>query len=187
MTVTAIAATCIRVIWALFEWLRLLGEPQLGSTPFDKHSARLWDVAIGLEVIGMLFGLAGVGRIQTSTNLIGYFGLGVMIVGIAIRWAAILTLGKFFTGKVTIQSDHQLVRGGLYRYVRHPAYSGSLLAHLGLGLSFTNWFSLGFSVIPFAIAVWYRMRVEDKALRAAFGVAYVDYSKQAKRLIPKLY
>jgi protein-S-isoprenylcysteine O-methyltransferase Ste14 len=187
MTVTAIVATLIRLIWALFEWLRLQREPQRGTTEHDKHSARVWDVAIGLEVIGMVLGLVGVGRIQTSTNLIGYFGLVALVGGIAIRWSAIYTLGKYFTGKVRIQSDHQLVRVGLYKYVRHPAYSGSLLAHLGLGLSFGNWFTLGFSVIPFVVAVWYRMRVEDAALQKAFGVAYLDYSKQAKRLIPKLY
>jgi len=71
--------------------------------------------------------------------------------------------------------------------VRHPSYTGALLAHLGLGLSFANWFSLAFSVIPFVIAAWYRMRVEDAALQTAFGAEYLDYSKRAKRLIPKLY
>ncbi len=187
MTVTAILATVIRLIWGLFEWLRLVREPRLGKNLHDKHSARLWDVATVLEVGGIVLGFVGVGRLQTSSNLIGYFGLGALILGIAIRWWAILTLGKFFTGKVTIQSDHQLVRTGVYKYVRHPAYTGALLAHLGLGLSFVNWFTLGLSVIPFVIAVWYRMRVEDEALQKAFGVAYLDYSKQAKRLIPKLY
>jgi len=65
--------------------------------------------------------------------------------------------------------------------------AGALLAHLGLGLSFSNWFALGFSTIPYFLAAAYRMRVEEQALREAFGVEYLEYSKTVKRPIPKLY
>jgi len=182
-----VLATLVRAVWALFEGLRLLGDPKPGANDSDKHSARVWDVAIGIEVVGMVCGLIGFGKMQTGSNRLAYFGLVTLIIGIAIRWSAILTLGKYFTGTVLIQPGHQLVRAGLYRYVRHPAYTGSLIAHLGLGLAFANWLSLALCVIPFVIAVWYRMHVEDEALRKAFGIAYVDYSKDTKRLIPKLY
>ena len=193
-----IIATSIRVVWALVDGLLILSRG--GNDPYglrresnhasggaDKYSARIWDVASCLEVIGIVCGLFGFGRMQLSNNVLAWFGLTVMIIGIAIRWSAIRTLGKYFSGKVAIQPGHQLIRDGLHKYVRHPSYTGLLLAHLGLGLSFVNWFTLGFSVIPFVVAVWYRMRVEDAALQTAFGVVYLDYSKHAKRLIPKLY
>jgi protein-S-isoprenylcysteine O-methyltransferase Ste14 len=196
MTTVVIAAIIIRIIWAMletrviwasFEGVRLRQQPQPQTNDYDKCSIRLWDLANILEPIGIVFWWFGIGRMPTTSALIGYLGLVLLISGIAIRQSARHTLGKFFTGRVSIQSDHQLIRTGLYKYVRHPSYSGALLAHLGLGLSFQNWFSLAFSVAPFAIAAWYRMRVEDEALQQAFGVAYRDYSKQAKRLIPKLY
>ena len=188
MVTIKIIALLIRGLWALAEGVRLLvREPPRQRKDYDKHSANIWDLANGLELIGIVFGFVGIGRIQTSSNLIAYFGLGALICGIAIRWSAILTLGKYFTGKVSIQPDHQLIRKGLYKYVRHPSYTGLLLAHAGLGLSLSNWISLAFSVVPFLIAAWYRMRVEEAALQDTFGVAYIDYSKRSKRLIPKLY
>jgi protein-S-isoprenylcysteine O-methyltransferase Ste14 len=61
------------------------------------------------------------------------------------------------------------------------------LAHLGLGLSFANWFSLGLSSIPFVVVALYRIRVEEQALEGAFGAEYVAHAKATKRLIPGLY
>jgi len=182
----AIIATITRAVWAIGEFVRLRREPKQ-RTNYDRHSSQLWDAAIVLEVLGMALGFLGIGGMNGVKSFISVFGLVVMLIGIAIRWSAIYTLGKYFTGKVSIQPDHQIVRRGLYKYVRHPAYAGSLLAHAGLGLSFSNWLTLGFSIIPFLVAVWYRMRVEDAALREAFGAAYADYARSAKRLIPGVY
>lgn len=153
----------------------------------DKHSAKLWDIANLLQPIGLLLGFIGIGQIVGAPSVIRPIGLALLMAGIIIRFSAIRTLGKYFTGTVLIHDDHQLVRSGLYKHIRHPAYTGALLAHLGLGLSFANWFSLGFSSLPFLIAAAYRMHVEDQALHAAFGQQYLQYSSTTKRLIPKLY
>lgn len=154
---------------------------------WDKHSAKLWDIANLMEPVGMVLGFTSIGRIQTGTYVIGSLGLLFLIAGITIRWTAVYTLGKYFTGTVLIKTDHRLIRTGLYKHVRHPAYAGALLAHLGIGLSFSNWFTLGFSSIPYFVAALYRMRVEEDALADAFGPEYLDYAKTAKRLIPRLY
>ena len=182
-----IIATIARLIWALFEFARLRREVRQPDNRHDRYSSQVWDVAIGLEVIGMVIGFLGFGSMRGRITLVAVIGFVLMLVGIAIRWSAIHTLGRYFTGKVLVQPGQQLIREGLYKHVRHPAYAGSLLAHAGLGLSFANWFTVGFSVIPFLVAVWYRMRVEDAALHETFGVAYLDYAKHAKRLIPRLY
>jgi len=55
------------------------------------------------------------------------------------------------------------------------------------GLSFSNWFTFGLSLIPYLLATAYRIRIEEQALREAFGVEYLEHSKTVKRLIPKLY
>jgi protein-S-isoprenylcysteine O-methyltransferase Ste14 len=75
----------------------------------------------------------------------------------------------------------------LYKHLRHPAYTGALIAHLGLGLSFSNWFSLVLSFVPYLLAVVYRIRVEEQALSDAFGEKYFEYSRETKRLIPRLF
>lgn len=154
---------------------------------WDKRSGRLWDVANAIEPIGMILGFTNIGRIRTGVSLTGPLGLSLLVAGIAIRWTAIYALGKYFTSTVVIKEDHRLIRTGLYKHLRHPAYTGALIAHLGLGLSFSNWFSLALSVVPYLVAAIYRMHVEEQALTEAFGDEYRDYARATKRLIPKLY
>jgi protein-S-isoprenylcysteine O-methyltransferase Ste14 len=111
----------------------------------------------------------------------------LLLAGVSVRWTAIYTLGKYFTGVVMIKEDHRIIQRGLYKYLRHPAYTGTLVGHLGFGLSFSNWFSLALSSIPYLIAALYRMRVEEQALKDSFGEEYLGYAKRTKRLIPKVY
>ena len=115
------------------------------------------------------------------------FGIVLIIVGLAVRWAAILTLRKYFTVDVAILSDHKIVMTGLYRYVRHPAYLGSLLSFLGLGISFSNWLSALVIFVPITGAFVYRIRVEERALDASLGDAYRQYQTSTKRLIPGIF
>jgi len=182
-----ILATVIRLMMVLIEYPYLRRYRVKPTRDWDKHSAKLWDIANLIEPVGMVLGFTNIGRIQTGSYVIGSLGLLFLVAGITIRWAAVYTLGKYFTGTVLIKTDHRLIRTGLYKHVRHPAYAGALLAHLGIGLSFSNWFTLGFSSIPYFVAALYRMRVEEDALVDAFGSEYLNYAKTAKRLIPRLY
>jgi len=182
-----IIALVVRVLWLALEFPWVRRHRIRPSQNWDRQSAKIWDVANALEPLGLVLGFFGIGQIETASTLIRSIGLVMLIAGIAIRWSAIRTLGKYFTGIVTIKNDHRLIRNGLYKHIRHPAYTGALLAHLGLGLSFANWFSIGFSSIPFFVAAFYRMRVEDQALRETFGEEFLDYSASTKRLIPLLY
>jgi len=153
----------------------------------DQGSSTVWDVANVLEAGGLAAGFFGVAKIGSSATALAAGGLGLLVTGLVIRWTAIRTLGRYFVGTVTIQSDHQLVRHGLYRRIRHPAYTGTLVAHLGLGVAFTSWVSVALSTVPFGIAALCRMRIEEAALRQRFGAAFQDYERESWRLIPGLY
>ena len=182
-----IIAISVRVAWLLAEVCHQRRYQVISARDWDRHSAVVWDIANALEPFGLVLGFMGVGRIPGESTSTGILGLTFLLGGIVIRWTAIYTLGKFFTGTVLIREDHSLVQTGLYRYVRHPAYTGALIAHVGLGLAFMSWFSLAFSSVPFMIAAFYRIRVEEKALRGVFGAQYVAYSLNTKRLIPGIY
>lgn len=184
---TAALATVIRALWVVIEVPYLRRHSVKRARDLDKHSAKVWDLAHVLETVGVVLGFASIGRIHTAANLIGPLGLVLLLVGIFIRWSAILTLGKYFDGIVNIRNNHRLVRSGLYKHLRHPAYTGALIAHLGLGLSFVNWFSLALSTVPYLVAAMYRMHVEEQALKGAFGDEYTVYASETKRLIPKVY
>jgi protein-S-isoprenylcysteine O-methyltransferase len=107
--------------------------------------------------------------------------------GLILRWWAIVTLGRFFTVDVTIERDHELVQRGPFRWVRHPSYTGVLLAFLGWALTLRNWAAIAVVLVPIFVAFVRRMNVEEEALLKALGVRYRDYIGRTKRLIPGVY
>ena len=113
--------------------------------------------------------------------------VGLMALGLAIRWTAILTLGKSFSVNVAIHDTQTLHTTGLFRYMRHPSYTGMLLLFLALGLDTRNWLGLAIIVIFPVAALLYRMHVEEDALEGAFGSQYVEYRRSTKRLVPGVY
>jgi protein-S-isoprenylcysteine O-methyltransferase Ste14 len=182
----SIVAVCIRIIWLVIEvpYVRRFRVGQ--KQPWDKYSALFWDLASGIEATGLVLAYFGFGLLHIS-DPVKVLGLSGLLIGIAIRWTAIYQLGRFFNSIVTIHDDHRLNDRGLYRIVRHPAYTGTLIAHFGLGLSFGSWISLTLSNVPFLFAAWYRIRVEEHALSVSFGEEYLAYRKRTARLIPRVY
>jgi protein-S-isoprenylcysteine O-methyltransferase len=114
-------------------------------------------------------------------------GTVIFAAGLAIRWYAIVHLGRFFTVNVAIAADHRLIDTGPYRFVRHPSYTGALMAFFGLALCLANWLSLLVAVLPIFLVFLWRMHVEEDALLHAFGDRYRDYMKRTKRLVPPVY
>lgn len=158
------------------------------SKKLDKTSLRFLWITIILSVsLGVFLGVRGIGFIAIQPQLISVSGIFLIILGLVIRWVAILTLKKYFTVNVSILSNHQLINTGIYRFIRHPAYAGSLLSFLGLGLSFSNWLSTLVILIPILAVFIYRIRVEERVLTQALGNEYIIYSKVTKRIIPKIY
>jgi len=182
-----ILAIVIRVLWSVAEKTHALRHKVKPAGDWDKSSLTIWMAADLTIPVGIIIGFTEIGRIHTERTLLGTCGIVLMLAGICVRWTAIYTLGKYFTRKVTILPDHRLVQSGLYKYLRHPSYSGFLLGDLGLGLTFSNWLSLIIIFVPTFAAAFYRMHVEEKALAQAFGSEYIDYCSATNRLIPKVY
>jgi protein-S-isoprenylcysteine O-methyltransferase Ste14 len=155
---------------------------------FDKSSLRILWVTIFMSVnIGVVLSFQRVGYFGGGSSVFPIVGLVVVICGLVIRWIAIFSLRRQFTVDVAITKDHRIVSEGIYRVVRHPAYAGSILSFLGLGLCFANIISIVVIFPPICAAFLYRIRVEEKALVDAFGDEYISYCKSTKRLIPGVY
>ena len=114
-------------------------------------------------------------------------GLALLILGLAIRWTAILTLGTTFSTNVAIHHAQTLRTTGPYRWVRHPSYTGMLVIFTAIGLYERNWISLAVVLILPIAALLYRIHVEEIALTEAFGEQYLNYRKTTKRLFPGIY
>lgn len=107
--------------------------------------------------------------------------------GAGFRLWAIRTLGQFFRAVVHVQEGHKVVRSGPYRYLRHPSYTGLLVALVGLGLVFTNVVSWVIFVCCAVASILYRIRVEERVLNEALGNEYADYAAHTKRLVPGVW
>jgi protein-S-isoprenylcysteine O-methyltransferase len=153
----------------------------------DRGSLRLlWlsiAFGIGLAIAAQWVSSA---RLSWPPHVIQFLALGLLVGGLALRWAAILTLGQLFTVDVAIYSGHTVVQSGLYRLVRHPSYSGLLVAFLGLGVYYANWLSMCGLILPITLAVFNRVVKEEQALLTSLGDEYAAYCARTKRFIPGL-
>lgn len=114
-------------------------------------------------------------------------GLATLIGGIALRTWAILTLGRFFKFTIVIQAGHHVVTAGPYRLLRHPSYTGGLLALAGVGLALGSWLSLLIVILVPLAAILVRIHVEEARLSQALGQDYQAYTSHTRRLIPGLW
>ncbi|WP_412517117.1 hypothetical protein K8Z49_46680 [Actinomadura madurae] len=104
--------------------------------------------------------------------------------GVALRQAAIRALGRFYSHHVMRQDGHRVVTGGLYGIVRHPAYAGMLLAHIGFTCFFLGPAGAA-ALLLLAAAVAWRIRVEESALSDVPG--YAQYAAGTPRVLPKVW
>jgi protein-S-isoprenylcysteine O-methyltransferase Ste14 len=159
-----------------------------GGRDLDRSSLRILWIAITVSItVGVILGIQRTGHIPGDPVPVRITGLVLILCGIIIRWVAILSLKEHFTVDVAIAKDHRIVRKGVYGYIRHPAYAGSLMSFLGLGVYFANYLSLVVIFIPILAAFMYRIRVEEKVLIDAFGEEYRGYQAETKRLVPGVY
>ena len=114
-------------------------------------------------------------------------GLALIWAGLALRWRAVLELGRFFQITVVVQDDHRVVQTGPYRVLRHPSYSGLLLIFLGVGFTFGNWLSVAACLVLPVLGLMPRIRVEEAVLTRRLGEPYRAYSARTRRLVPHVW
>ena len=121
--------------------------------------------------------------IQSTMNLIGVIQF---IVGLTTMILAQYTLGYNYSSFLVIREDHKLIKHGLYKYVRHPVYTGGIIAAFAIPV-FTSSVQ-GFLVLLLIIPVlFYRMGIEENMLIEEFGDECREYMENTSRLIPFLY
>jgi protein-S-isoprenylcysteine O-methyltransferase Ste14 len=147
----------------------------------------LWSVITAAIWLGTWYGRAHEPDFFGDPAQARLISLALLVIGLAVRWTAILKLGRLFTANVVIQEEQQVQKSGVFRFVRHPSYTGLLLIFTGIGLNTRSWMGLAIVVVPITIALLYRIHVEELALSQAFGEEYRSYCRSTKRLIPGLF
>ncbi len=119
-------------------------------------------------------------------SIVSSTGLILAIAGVTIRLISRRTLGRYFSSGLRIVEKHELVTYGIYRYVRHPAYTGDLLFQFGLTLFFSSLYGL-LIMLLLVPCILYRIGIEEDMLIKQFGTEYLEYMRTSKKLIPYIY
>lgn len=114
-------------------------------------------------------------------------GMVVLLAGLVLRGWSFKALGQYFTHTVMVSSDQPVIARGPYRVLRHPSYTGIILAAIGIGLASANWADLAGLLLLTLTALLWRIRIEEAALMTTLGDRYRAYAAQHKRLVPLVW
>jgi protein-S-isoprenylcysteine O-methyltransferase Ste14 len=110
-------------------------------------------------------------------------GCALALAGVALAVRARQVLGENWSVAVQLKRGHELIERGPYRWVRHPIYSGLLLAFLGTAVLVGELRGL-LALAIVAVSFWFKLRLEERWLGEQFGAAYADYKTRVKALVP---
>jgi protein-S-isoprenylcysteine O-methyltransferase Ste14 len=120
--------------------------------------------------------LPGLWRVALSVFFLALAGL--------LSWSSARALGRQWRFDAGLNTDHELVRSGAYRVVRHPIYTSMLFLLLGTGFMITPLPMLLFSILVFVTGTEIRVRIEDTLLASRFGGQFSDYQRTVSAYIP---
>lgn len=114
-------------------------------------------------------------------------GVAVLALGVWLRLWAIAALGPFFTAVVAVQPGQTVIERGPYRFIRHPSYSGALLAAAGGAVMCQSLAAGLLTALTMLPAYLYRIAREERWLIEQLGPPYAQYRKRTKRLVPFIF
>mgnify|MGYP001553218921 CR=1 FL=1 len=176
-------------VWATFGivWFAAVGfsKPQARTVPI---ASRLSQSAI--LILGFLFIFSPwlrhgwLGTHIWPTNLDeAYIGLAITCGGVLFAFWARFTLGTNWSSRPMVKVGHELIVKGPYRLVRHPIYTGLLLAGAGSAIAVGRWCIMpGMALVVLGLLL--KISQEERLMTEAFPAAYPDYRRQVKALIP---
>ena len=176
-------------VWFASELLIDRRRSIASASRHDAGTLRVLHATIALSVgAGVWLSMLGVWRFAPMLHpWLTWTGVGLMVAGLLLRAWAIRVLARQFTVDVSVRPDHELVRRGPSRLVRHPSYTGALSTFLGFALALGSWASLLAVMVPVVLAFLHRIRLEERVLAEAFPDTYPAYARTTWRLLPYVW
>jgi protein-S-isoprenylcysteine O-methyltransferase Ste14 len=191
MTMELPITAIIKALWALFALYWIWGWRKVKranrSEPWLPRLFKYW-LPLALAIWLLFPGHATEGGLMTArmyprSEVIAVLGMLLVAVGISFACWARHVIGSNWSSEVQVKQGHELIERGPYGLVRHPIYTGLLLAFLGTAAAVGEWHGL-VAVVIIAASFWFKLRLEERWMRESFGQAYVDYTRRVKALIP---
>ena len=171
----------IYVFWIVFESKVSIKERDKGEKTSDFGTLEFYAISQALTFLSALW----FDSMWPSPGFAHFLGLIVFVFGICFRLWAIITLGQYYSHIVREVEDHKIIDSGPYKYIRHPAYAGMIVAHFGIVLYFFNLVTPSIFFLAFIPAIILRIIIEEKTLFNIGG--YSDYTENRNRLIPLIW
>jgi len=127
---------------------------------------------------------------EKPTWQVGYYGayalVGVMLLGLVLTWWARIELGRLWSSAITRKEEHRLVDTGPYAFVRHPIYTGIIIALLATAATEATMLAY-LGAVLITIGLWVKARAEERFLSAELGPeSYESYRRRVPMLVPFL-
>ena len=147
------------------------------------HRAR-WGVILELTGYLLLWATDFWNQSPATGRLV--VAIALLVFAVTVSFLAARALGSHLRIDAGLDPDHQLVRSGPYRWVRHPVYTSFFCLILGTGLMITPWPLLLLASAVFLCGTEIRVRIEDRLLAARFGAEFAAYHHSVPAYLPGL-
>ena len=169
------------MLFSIYWELAAKGAAEAKSSE-SKGSRGVHVFLTNVAVLLILAPIAGFGRLLPVSVPIMSAGIAIEALGLVLAIWSRRHLGRYWSGEISIKVDHQLIREGPYRLLRHPIYTGLLTMYAGTTLVTGEWLGiLGLAIAVFAY--WRKIRLEETNLDVAFGPEYEAYRQETWALI----
>lgn len=189
MQIYPLAENTISVCWVTFAVIWLLAALWTKRSVYQESKAQRLRYTIPILLAGLL---VAKGRrlpdplshpVIPPLDALGWIGILLCVAGLAFCIWARFTLGRNWSGVVTLKGGHELITRGPYALVRHPIYTGLLAMFLATVIVLGH--LAGIIAIPLiAVSFWIKLRFEEELMREQFREEYSAYQRRVKRLIP---
>jgi protein-S-isoprenylcysteine O-methyltransferase Ste14 len=184
-----LALNIISFCWMLFAVIWLLAAFATKRTVYQESRMQRLRYMIPILLGGFL--LAKGRRLSDPLNhrviphveALAWTGVALCIAGLIFCIWARFTLGRNWSGVVTLKGGHELITSGPYALVRHPIYTGLLTMFVATVIVLGH--VAGIIAMPFVfVSFWIKLRYEEKLMSEKFPNEYAAYQQRVKRLIP---
>jgi protein-S-isoprenylcysteine O-methyltransferase Ste14 len=176
------------LLWGVY-WAARARGVKANMWAESAHSRLLHLVPLVVAALLLLLDLPLLGldqRILPRSMATFWVGLSLACAGLLFTVWARRHLAANWSGDVTIKEGHELITSGPYAWVRHPIYTGLLLGFAGSAVAVGEWRGL-VALIVVGLALWRKLRLEERGMRRLFGERYVAYEHSVRALIPFIF
>lgn len=179
-------------LWILVAAAVAISLFQPAYKPFDK-SAPPQDRGTATQIVWSVYLTQLVGIIEAiffrypesfRWDTVTTIALVAMLAGLSLRIWAVITLGRFFTWFITVYDDHQVIRSGPFRFIRHPSYGGALILFVATLVFLHAWVGAALSFVFQLFAYLRRIRYEEAMMIERMGEKYRAYVREVDALVP---